>query len=78
MLNVTKIESLKAKDKPHKVSDAHGLYVDVRLSGRKYWRQKYRYNGKEKLLSHGRYPITSLAEARELRDEALKLLSKSY
>ena len=46
MLNVTKIESLKAKDKPYKVSDAHGLYVDVRPSGRKYWRQKYRYNAR--------------------------------
>ncbi len=74
MLNTTKINSLKPKDKPYKVSDAHGLYIFVRPTGTKVWRQKYRYNGKEKLLSHGKYPIVSLAEARELRDKAIRLI----
>ena len=75
MLNTTKINSLKPKEKPYKLGDAHGLYIDVRPTGSKYWRQKYRYNTIEKLLLHGKYPIVSLAEARQLRDEALKLLS---
>ena len=76
MLNPTKLNSLKPKDKPYKKGDAHGLYIDVRPTGSKYWRQKYRYNGKEKLLSHGRYPGVSLADARKLRDDAIELLSK--
>ena len=45
--------------------------------GQKFWRQKYRYNGVEKLLTHGKYPIVSLADARKLRDAAIKLLSDS-
>lgn len=76
MLNSTKINSLKPKDKPYKVADAHGLYIDVRPTGGKYWRQKYRYNGKEKLLSHGKYPMVSLSEARLLRDQAIKSLAQ--
>jgi integrase len=75
MLTSTKINSLKPKGKPYKTADAHGLYIDVRPTGAKFWRQKYRYNGVEKLLTHGKYPIVSLAEARKLRDAAIKLLS---
>jgi integrase len=51
------------------------LHLLVRPNGHKYWRLKYRYAGKEKLLSFGRYPITTLAEARGHRDEAKKLLA---
>jgi len=76
MLTSTKINSLKPKEKPYKTADAHGLYIDVRPTGAKFWRQKYRYNKVEKLLSHGKYPVVSLAEARKLRDEAIKLLSQ--
>lgn len=76
MLNSTKINSLKPKDKPYKVADAHGLYIDVRPTGAKFWRQKYRFNKREKLLSHGKYPFVTLAEARKLRDEAIELLTK--
>jgi integrase len=77
MLTTSKINSLKPKEKPYKVSDAHGLHIFIRPSGTKTWRQKYRYNGKEKLLTHGKYPFTTLAEARKLRDEALTLLEKA-
>jgi len=75
LLNSTRINSLKPQDKPYKVFDAHGLYIDVRPTGAKFWRQKYRYNGKEKLLSHGKYPTVTLAEARVLRDKAIKAIS---
>ena len=72
MLTATKINALKPKVKPYKVADSNGLYIDVRPTGSKYWRQKYRFNGKEKLLSHGKYPEVSLAEARQFRDKAIK------
>ena len=76
MLTSSKINSLKPKEKPYKVSDAHGLHILIRPSGTKTWRQKYRFNGREKLLTHGKYPFTTLADARKLRDEALALLEK--
>ncbi len=76
MLTSTKLNSLKAKEKPYKVSDAYGLYVLVRPTGTKSWKQKYRINGREKLLTHGTYPHTSLAEARKLRDQAIAELEK--
>ncbi len=71
MLTDTKLKSLKAKEKNYKVSDSNGLYIQVRTTGSKLWKQKYRYNGKEKMLSHGKYPHISLTEARALRDQAL-------
>lgn len=58
------------------MGDAHGLYIFVRPSGSKLWRQKYRFNGKEKLLTHGKYPNVTLAQARALRDDALSLLAE--
>lgn len=76
MLTVTKINALKPKDKPYKVADSSGLYIDVRPTGSKFWRQKYRFNGKEKLLSHGKYPEISLAEARQFRDIAIKQIKQ--
>lgn len=69
-LSDLKIKSLKSKDKPYKVSDSGGLYILVNPSGSKLWRQKYRYQGKEKTLSHGPYPQVSLKQARSLRDDA--------
>lgn len=71
MLTDTLIKSLKPKDKSYSKSDANGLYIEVSSKGSKYWRQSYRYNGKQKRLAHGVYPRVSLAKARELRDKAL-------
>ncbi len=70
MLTDTRIRSLKAKDKPYKVGDSNGLYIYVSKTGNKYWRQKYRINGKEKVLTHGEYPFVPLQQARNLRDAA--------
>lgn len=75
MLTNTKIKNLKVKDKSYKVSDAHGLYLHVHVNGSKYWRQNYRYNGKQKTLSHGVYPRVSLVDARKKRDDALDILA---
>jgi integrase len=68
------LRNAKPRSAPYKLSDSGGLFVQVTPSGSKLWRLKYRVRGKEKLLSLGRYPTISLAEARERREEAKKLL----
>lgn len=50
--------------------DGHGLFFDVRENGSRYWRLKYRYAGRERLLACGSYPEVSLAEARRRREAA--------
>ena len=60
--------------KRKKLADGGGLYLDVQRAGR-YWRMKYRYGGKEKLLAIGVYPTVSLKQARAARDEAKRLLA---
>lgn len=69
------IRSAKPKEKPYKLADERGLFLLVNPSGSKYWRLKFRVDGKEKLLSFGTYPDVSLREARERRDEAKKLMA---
>lgn len=74
-LSATKVRSAKFSGKRQKLADGGGLYLDVQESG-KYWRQKYRFGGKEKTLSHGVFPIIELKEARVRRDDAKKLLAQ--
>ncbi|MDR7134041.1 integrase [Lysobacter niastensis] len=57
-----------------KHADGLGLYLEVTGSGGRYWRMKYRFAGKEKRLAFGVYPEVGLAEARERRDEARRVL----
>jgi hypothetical protein len=75
---LTNIEArnAKAQDKPHKLADEKGLYLLVSPAG-KYWRFDYRFAGKRKTLAIGVYPEVTLAEAREKRDKARKLLADS-
>lgn len=61
-------------DKIYRITDGKGLYLEVAPSGGKWWRFKYRFAGKEKRLSLGTYPDTSLKEARQKRDEFRKLV----
>ncbi len=65
----------KPKDKPYKLADEKGLYLQVMPNGGKYWRLKYRFGGKEKVLALGVHPEIGLKEAREKRDDARKLIS---
>ena len=58
------------------MSDGDGLFLVVMPSGSKYWRLRYFFAGKEKLLAFGVYPDISLADARERRAEAQRLLAK--
>ena len=76
MLTDTKLKSLKPRDKQYRLSDGNGLYIEIRPNGSKYWRQAYRFNGRQKTLAHGIYPIISLAEARTRRYAALRSLAK--
>jgi integrase len=69
------VRNAAPRERPYKLADGGGLHVLVQPNGKKYWRWKYRHAGKEKLLSFGRYPIITLADARSRRDEAKKLLS---
>lgn len=61
---------------PTKLSDGHGLYLLVNPSGSKLWRWKYRHLGKEKLMPLGQYPLVTLAQARQARDDARRLLAQ--
>ncbi|MRR16236.1 MAG: DUF4102 domain-containing protein [Deltaproteobacteria bacterium] len=75
-LSDMKVRTAKPKDKPYKLSDNDGLYLLVTEKGGKWWRFKYRFDGKEKLLSLGTYPEISLADARQRRDESRKQVAK--
>lgn len=73
-LSETEIESALPCDKPIKMFDGAGLFLQIETSGRKLWRYKYRFEGKEKLLSFGKFPDVSLSDARLMRAEARLLL----
>jgi len=69
------IRSAKPREKAYKLADGGGMYLEVSPAGGKWWRLKYRYDGKEKRLSLGTYPEVGLREAREKRDDLRKLLA---
>src|SRR3974390_443881 len=75
-LTDTEIRRSKPTDRPYKLSDGGGLHLLITPAGGKLWRWKYRFAGTEKLMALGRYPEIALADARERRDEARKLLAK--
>lgn len=69
-LNARQIETAKPGEKDYKLTDGNGLYLLVKSNGAKYWRFRYTFAGKEKMLAIGVYPAISLAAARLKRDEA--------
>lgn len=71
----TTVRNAKPTEKPYKLHDTDGLFVLVHPNGSRYWRLKYRFLGKEKMLALGVYPEVSLGEARERRAQARKLLA---
>lgn len=74
-LTVVGINQAKPQAKPYKLAAGGGLFMLVTPSGGKLWRYKYRFEGKEKLLSLGSYPDTGLKEANERHQQARKLLA---
>lgn len=76
-LNDSKIRNLKPSSRPVKLSDSHGLYLLVNPGGSRIWYLKYRFGGKESRVSLGAYPLVSLSEARQKRDDIRKLLAQN-
>lgn len=75
-LSDTTIKSAKPREKEYKLFDGGGLYLSVTTKGQKWWRLKYRFENKEKRISLGVYPTTSLQDARKQREELKTLISK--
>ncbi|MEP7328157.1 MAG: integrase arm-type DNA-binding domain-containing protein [Betaproteobacteria bacterium] len=75
-LSATAIRNAKSDGTVQRLWDAQGLYLEISPAGGRWWRLKYRFEGKEKRLSLGTFPDTSLADARANRDAARKLLAK--
>lgn len=74
-LTNTACKNAKPADKPYRLADGGGMYLEVMPNGSRYWRLKYRFADKEKRLAFGVYPQVSLAEARECREAAKKQLA---
>ena len=73
-LNDAKVKAAKPRGTAYKLTDGGQLYLHVTPAGGKHWRMNYAYAGKQRTLTIGRYPIVSLSEAREKRDEAKRQL----
>jgi integrase len=75
MLTDTQVRQAKPREREYKLADYASLYLLIRPNGSKLWRLDYRFGGKQKTLALDAYPIVTLAEARERRDAARKLLA---
>ncbi len=75
-LTDVKIRQSKATDKVLKLTDGHGLYLEVKPNGSKLWRYRYKIDGKENLFAVGEYPAVSLQDARKARDDARELVKQ--
>lgn len=74
MLTDTKLRALKAKPDVYRVADGNGLAIEVRPTGSKLWRYRYRYAGKASMVTLGEYPAVTLADARAERDRMRALV----
>ena len=74
-LSDAKVRNAKPRAKRYKLADGEGLFLFVMPTGSKYWRLKYFFDGKEKLLALGVYPEVTLADARDRRAQARKTLA---
>src|SRR5688572_31077824 len=75
-LSDTKIRSSKPRVKPYKIYDTDGLFLIINPNGSRWWRQRYRYAGREQLLSLGVYDAITLADARERSADIRKQVAK--
>jgi len=74
MLTDTKIRTLKPKAAAYRIADSNGLVIEVRPTGSKAWRYRYRYAGKASMVTIAEYPSMSLQQARGERDKLRALL----
>lgn len=75
MLTDTRIRKLKPRNKLYRIADSSGLALEIKTSGKKIWRYRYRFDNKASMVSIGDYPLISLAKARIKRDEFKTMLS---
>ena len=76
MLTDTQIRNLKSKDKLYRITDSHGLTIEIAISGSKIWIHRYRYKDKSTMMTLGHYPEMSLLDARQARDINKQLLKQ--
>lgn len=76
MLSALAVENAKPRDKEYILTDGNGLHLLITPQGRKLWRLRYRFGGKQNMLSLGAFPDVSLASARSKRDDARKLIAE--
>lgn len=70
------LDAARPREKPYKLSDGDGLHLLVTDKGAKLWRFRYRFGGKQLMLSFGSYPEVSLATARQKRHDARAILAE--
>lgn len=75
-LNATQVKQTKPKDKPQKLTDGGGLYLEIKPNGGRFWRYRYKLLGKENTYAVGVYPEISLADARKEHEWARKLVRR--
>lgn len=76
MLTDTKIKNAKPRDKVYRLSDQQGLCLEVRPTGAKFWRYRFRFDDKAKMMTLGEYPMMALSQARTVHQQARELLKK--
>src|SRR6186713_674836 len=76
MLTEAQVRNAKPGEKPRKIFDGGGLYLEVAPNGSRWWRLKYRIDGVEKRLSLGVYPDITLKRARERCQDARRLIAE--
>lgn len=74
-LTDTKVRSAKPEEKEYSLVDGDGMFLLIHPNGSKYWRFRFRFGGKQHLMAFGVYPEISLADARQKREEARKLVA---
>ncbi|EGY28504.1 Phage integrase [Candidatus Regiella insecticola 5.15] len=74
-LTDVKVGSAKPAEKAYKLTDGEGMFLFIHPNGSKYWRLRYRFGGKEKMLALGVYSEITLSDARHKRDQARKLVA---
>ena len=74
MLTDTKLRALKPRATAYRIADANGLCIEVRPTGAKVWRYRYRYAGKASMVTMGEYPVMTLQEARGARERMRALV----
>ena len=74
-LTDTKVRSAKPQEKEYTLVDGDGMFLLIHPNGSKYWRFRFRFGGKQHLMAFGVYPETSLADARQKREESRRLVA---